>query len=122
AQKLRVVLDNLLSNAIKYSPEGGHIRIVLIRRSGQVVLEVQDAGPGIDPDEHDKVFEPFYQGRAVYRGHIKGTGLGLAIAQEYIKAHGGKIAIIDQKHGACFRVTLPGAGPPIAMGQGSSPG
>lgn len=122
AQKLRVVLDNLLSNAIKYSPEGGHIRIVLIRRSGQVVLEVQDAGPGIDPDEHDKVFEPFYQGRAVYRGHIKGTGLGLAITQEYIKAHGGKIAVIDQKHGACFRVTLPGAGPPIAMGQGSSPG
>jgi two-component system sensor histidine kinase GlrK len=105
-----VVLDNVLSNAIKYSPEGGEIRIVLQSRGEKAVLEVQDQGPGIAPDERDKVFHPFYQGRAEPSGNLKGTGLGLAIAQEFVKAHQGSIEAVDvdaADSGARLRVILP---------------
>ncbi len=106
-ERLRVVLDNLLSNAIKYSAPCGQIRITLHPRAGHAVLEIQDQGPGIATDERDKVFHPFYQGRAVPSGHVKGTGLGLSIAQEFVKAHQGCIEVVDGDRGARLRVRLP---------------
>jgi two-component system, NtrC family, sensor histidine kinase GlrK len=106
-EQLRIVLDNLLSNAIKYSPAGGRIRIGLRERNGLAVIEVQDEGPGISPEERAKVFEPFYQGSAIHNGHVKGTGLGLSITQEYVRAHRGSIEIADVQRGACLRVCLP---------------
>ena len=121
-EKLAVVLDNLLSNAIKYSPRDGRIQVTLDNQNHQAILEVQDQGPGIAPQERDKVFNPFYQGRAVYSGHIKGTGLGLAIAQEYVKAHNGTIQVMDQTRGARLRVALPLKKAKTDIDQGSSPG
>ena len=109
-EQLRVVLDNLLSNAIKYSPAGGRIRVRLRQQDHQAVIEVHDEGPGIDSEERTKVFQPFYQGSAVYNGHVKGTGLGLAITQEYVRAHRGSIEVAEARQGACLRVTLPLSG------------
>lgn len=106
-EQLRTVLDNLLSNAIKYSPVGGHIRVHLREDDGYALIEVHDDGPGINPEERDKVFQPFYQGSAVYNGHVKGTGLGLAITQEYVRGHRGSIEVADGHSGACLRVFLP---------------
>jgi two-component system sensor histidine kinase GlrK len=106
-EQLRIVLDNLLSNAIKYSPPGGHIQLRLKQGEMQAVIEVCDEGPGIRPDERDKVFQPFYQGSAEHDGHIRGTGLGLAIAQEYVRAHRGTIEVVEIPRGACLRVLLP---------------
>jgi len=106
-EQLRIVLDNLLSNAIKYSPAGGRIQVRLRRREGQAVIEIQDEGPGIIPEERTKVFGPFYQGSAVYDGHVKGTGLGLAITHEYVRAHHGTIEVADIPHGTCLQVKLP---------------
>ncbi len=106
-ERLRVVLDNLLSNAVKYSPQGGCISLALGASAGRAVLEVQDQGPGIAPDEREKVFHPFFQGRAVPSGHIKGTGLGLAIVQEFVQAHEGSIEVVAADSGARLRVTLP---------------
>ena len=71
------------------------------------MIEVRDEGPGIDPEERGKIFQPFYQGSAVYNGHVKGTGLGLAITLEYVRAHSGIIEIADVHGGACLRVFLP---------------
>jgi two-component system, NtrC family, sensor histidine kinase GlrK len=71
------------------------------------VIEVQDDGPGISPEERGRVFEPFYQGSAVHNGHVKGTGLGLAISHEYVRAHSGSIEVADAQRGACLRVRLP---------------
>lgn len=111
-EQLRIVLDNLLSNAIKYSPSGGRVKVRLLERDDKAVIEVQDQGPGIDPEERARVFEPFYQGSALHNGHVKGTGLGLAITQEYVRAHRGSIEIADVDHGALVRVLLPlAAGP-----------
>jgi Signal transduction histidine kinase len=106
--KLRVVIDNLVSNAIKYAPQGGWIRITLRRERANAVLEVWDSGPGVDPSDRDRIFEPFYQGKACSNGHVKGTGIGLSVARECIKAHNGTIELVEGKFsGAQFRVTLP---------------
>jgi two-component system sensor histidine kinase GlrK len=131
ANQLRIVVDNLLSNAIKYTPASGEIQVVLTVEEeaqgenerdhkgddnggverGTITLEVADSGPGVDTDERERVFEPFYQGRAPYVGPVQGTGLGLTIARQYVHAHDGSIEILEATtsgHGARVRVRLPG--------------
>ena len=111
SEKIRIIVDNLLSNAIKYSPRGGEIRLQLDERNGYALLDVIDEGPGVSPDESDKIFDSFYQGKSSPDGRVKGTGLGLAITREYVLAHGGRIAVVEDKQGAVpgghFRVELP---------------
>lgn len=116
-KQLRIVVDNLLSNAIKYTPVGGEIRVRLAAEDGCVTLEVADSGPGIDPTDRERVFEPFYQGKAPYVGPVQGTGLGLTIARQHVQAHDGSIEILDTKDpaaspedsnkGARIRIRLP---------------
>ncbi|MFO1414659.1 MAG: HAMP domain-containing sensor histidine kinase [Burkholderiales bacterium] len=109
-EKVRTIVDNLVSNAIKYSPRSGAIEIALFERDGFAVLEVADHGPGIGPEERDKVFDSFYSGKAPVDGKVKGTGLGLAIAREYALAQAGRIEILDRPdggRGVRFRVWLP---------------
>ena len=106
--ELLAVIDNLVSNAIKYSPHGATIRIRLQRDGLLAVLDVIDQGPGIQPDERERVFEAFFQGRAAQEGNVAGTGLGLAIAREHVLAHGGSIEVVDvTEAGAHLRVMLP---------------
>jgi len=105
--KLRTVFDNLVTNAVKFSPSGGTVSIGLLPREGEVVVTVEDEGPGIEPAERERVFEPFYQGHATWMGHVSGTGLGLTIAREYARAHGGELAIGSGRKGARVDVTIP---------------
>jgi len=110
AERLRTIVDNLLSNAIKYSPRSGEIALTLVARDGFAILDVVDQGPGIPPDDRNRIFESFYQGPAPADGRIKGSGLGLAIAREYAVAHGGRIEVLDRsdgQRGAWFRLWLP---------------
>lgn len=104
--QLRVVADNLLSNAIKYSPENGIIRVSLTVDDDEVCLEVRDQGPGIEPSESERIFEPFYQGKARYQGHIKGSGLGLSIVKQYVRLHEGTIEVAPSARGARLIVRL----------------
>lgn len=107
-EKLRVVIDNLLSNAVKYSPQGGNIRISIRKDQQHAVLDMIDSGPGIDHEDKQSVFEPFYQGPIASDSPVKGSGLGLSIARDYVVAHHGYISILDDaRPGAHFRVTLP---------------
>lgn len=103
------VLTNLLSNAIKFTPAGG--RIVLRSRSGddQVVMEVEDSGVGIAPEDQSKVFESFQQAEGQPdTGAPKGSGLGLAIVKQIVETHGGTIKVQSQLgKGSCFIVRLP---------------
>jgi signal transduction histidine kinase len=106
--RLGEVVYNLLSNAIKYAPSGGSVRVAVSRdaRSNLVEVAVDDSGPGIPPQERERVFERFYRiDKSRARG---GTGLGLAIAAEIVKAHGGSITIGDSDlGGASFVVAIP---------------
>jgi two-component system, NtrC family, sensor histidine kinase GlrK len=108
-EKLRVVIDNLFSNAVKYSPDGSTIHVSLQCQDECAVLDVVDAGPGLDETDKDKIFEAFYQGESPSEGAaMKGNGLGLAIVREYLNAHEGTIELVDDlPSGAHFRVTLP---------------
>ena len=87
-------------------------------QDGFAVLDVSDAGPGIAPDERERVFDSFYSGKAPVDGKVKGSGLGLAIAREYALAQSGRIEVLDRadgKRGVRFRLWLPlavGAGTP----------
>lgn len=107
-EKLRTLVDNLVSNAIKYSPDGSRLSVTLLQKGGNAIIEVMDSGPGIPEEDHERVFEAFYQGKPADRGPVKGTGLGLAIAREYARAHGGDVSVLKLPHeGACLRVELP---------------
>lgn len=97
-EQFRVVIDNLLSNAVKFTPENGEIGIYFTKQDDQLVLEVTDSGPGIDEEDKDSVFEPFYQGKQPGHGVIQGSGLGLLIVKEFVVAHGGSIAVVNGKN------------------------
>jgi two-component system, NtrC family, sensor histidine kinase GlrK len=108
--QLRTIVDNLLSNAVKYSPSGGEIRVSLKQVGGYMEFDIEDDGPGIDPDERAHVFEPFFQGRAAREAGVKGTGFGLAIVGECVASHRGKVEAVEPlgiKRGARIRVQIP---------------
>ena len=105
--QLATVIDNLISNAIKYSPKHSRIVISLKEHKHRVQLDVIDNGPGIDPQDETRIFEPFYQGSHAQQGSVSGTGLGLAIANRYVLLHHGSISVINSTSGAHFRVYLP---------------
>ena len=106
-EKTKIMLDNLLSNAIKFSPQGGCIRFCVVHADQTIQFDVVDSGVGVLDTDHERIFEPFYQGQGVPDSPIKGTGLGLSIARGYALAHGGNIETIARPNGACFRLTLP---------------
>lgn len=96
---LGIVVDNLVSNAIKYSPLGGRIDVDLRSDGHRLILDVKDEGGGIDANDRKRVFEAFFQGRPPEGESVPGTGLGLSIAAEHVKAHGGKLMIVDPPRG-----------------------
>lgn len=106
--RLRIVVDNLISNAVKFTPKGGRILLKIFHDRERGMLEVADSGPGVPPEEREKIFHPFYQGGIPVQGHIKGTGLGLAIVKEYVQDHGGQVFVGEGSlGGALFRVAFP---------------
>jgi PAS domain S-box-containing protein len=105
--RLLQVLSNLVGNAIKFTPERGTITVAAAVSGSDLILRVQDTGPGIAADQQAKIFERFWQAKKAERqGH--GAGLGLAIAKGIVEAHHGRIAVSSAVgHGATFTVTLP---------------
>jgi two-component system sensor histidine kinase KdpD len=101
--KLTWALSNLIANAIRYTPAGGRVRITTESRDGTVSVSVADTGPGIPPEQQDKIFERFAQSaNADYAG---AAGLGLAIVRDVVQAHGGRIHL-DSEVGRGTRFTL----------------
>ena len=106
---LRRALTQLVENARKYSPAGSPIQIDAHAEDGIDVIMVLDRGPGISPDETERIFDKFYRGRRG-RDKAEGTGMGLAIAKGIIEAHGGKIHAENRAGGgAAIVMTLPHA-------------
>jgi len=88
---LRRVLQNLLSNALRYTPSGGAVRISVMPSSSDVRVSVTDAGPGIAPEYHQRIFEKF--GQVEDTCHRTGTGLGLTFCKLAIETLGGRIGV-----------------------------
>jgi GAF domain-containing protein/anti-sigma regulatory factor (Ser/Thr protein kinase) len=107
ARRLSQVLLNLVGNAVKFTDEG-EVAIRAMAENGHFVLTVRDTGPGIAPEDHDKIFGEFQQVDNSNTRKKGGTGLGLAISKRMVEMQGGSIAVESELgHGATFRVTLP---------------
>jgi signal transduction histidine kinase len=106
--KIKQVLINIIGNAIKFSPDGASININVKKKNKYILFEIQDFGFGIPKNEHEKIFEMFFQSESTRDKNIKGTGLGLPISKTIIEAHGGQIWVDSTiGEGSTFSFTLP---------------
>lgn len=107
ASLLAQAVDNLLANAHKFSPPGTPVWVrVFATEDGKALVEVEDRGPGVPPEERDVIFRRFTRGKTG-QGQ-PGLGLGLALVREVVTWHGGEVSVEEaQKGGSVFRFTLP---------------
>ncbi|HSD10055.1 MAG TPA: ATP-binding protein [Candidatus Binatia bacterium] len=104
--KLTWALSNLIANAIRYTPAGGRVRVATESKDGTVAVSVTDTGPGIPPEQQDKIFERFVQSAS--GGDAGAAGLGLAIVRDVVQAHGGRIHLESAVgRGTRFTLELP---------------
>jgi signal transduction histidine kinase len=94
-------LENLLSNAIAFTAIHGQVRVSFFKEDSNLIIIVEDEGPGISAQVRDTLFEPFKSHR------VDGNGLGLVLVDDIVKAHGGSIEEIGSSSGALFRMEIP---------------
>ncbi|MCX5679526.1 MAG: HAMP domain-containing sensor histidine kinase [Candidatus Omnitrophica bacterium] len=105
-KKMSRAVMNLISNAVKYTPEGGSIDVILSPSESTVQFSVINTGPGIRPDEIDRIFKKYE--RLDKHSHIDGKGLGLSIVKDIIDLHNGHISVHSEPNKITeFRVILP---------------
>ena len=106
-RRLRQVIFNLLSNAVKFTPAGGRIDVAAEQGDREVQVSVQDTGPGIAPEDRERIFEEFQQ-TDVGASQREGTGLGLALSRRLVELHGGHLWVESELgRGSRFVFTLP---------------
>ena len=106
SRQMQKVINNLLSNAFKYTPEKGSISINISKRGEEAIIEVQDSGKGIKPEEAGKIFERFYQ-TSNDPENTQGTGIGLALSKGIVELHKGRIEVSsNQTSGTTFTIAL----------------
>jgi len=120
AMRMRQALVNLVGNALKFTPEGGRvwIRGLPSQPDGGLRIEVEDTGPGIPPEEQERIFAEFEQATVTRTaGRPEGAGLGLTLARRFVEMHGGRLWVESEAgRGSRFILRLP-----AATGSGPSP-
>ena len=122
-ERLQQVLANLLDNAVRHSPPDGRVWLVAYNGGPTTTIAVCDEGPGIPPEEAQRVFERFYRSDAARSTRDGGAGLGLAIARWIVDAHGGSIRAEEREpHGCRVVLDLPAdrGGPQAAASAGDA--
>jgi two-component system OmpR family sensor kinase len=87
---LAAMIRNLLDNALRFTPPRGTVDLGIYRQDDAAILQIEDTGPGIAPDDMNRIFEPFFRG---HRPEGEGTGLGLSIVKRFVDGLGGSIAL-----------------------------
>jgi len=104
---LETIIRNLVSNALKFTNQGGVI-LATRRRNGQRMIDIYDSGPGLSPEQHEKIFEEFSRNDQRARGANDGLGLGLSIARRYADLLGMRIVVCSRwEKGSRFTIVLP---------------
>jgi len=102
---LRRLIANLIDNAVKY---GGAARASIRAEPDFAVIEIEDDGPGVAPEEIERLFEPFYRHEPSRSRETGGIGLGLAVVRSIARAHGGDVTLRNRPEGGLLaRVVLP---------------
>ena len=114
---LHELVSNLVDNALHYTPRGGSVVLRVLPSASQVVLEVEDSGPGIAPEERERVFSPFYRAPGTMQANPGGSGLGLAIVRDIAALHRAGITLDSGAggKGLLVRVTFPRPPSPAAV-------
>ena len=104
---LQQVFQNLAGNAVKYNHENGWVRMTLRRAGGRAVFEITNSGPGIAPEQRERVFDRFHRADDTRNRHPEGVGLGLSLGREIIRVHRGELKVVDSEpRSTKFRCTL----------------
>jgi signal transduction histidine kinase len=114
-ERIRQLIGNLLSNAVKFTPAGGRVTLSARDCGKEILVSVEDGGPGIPTEDLPHLFDRFWHARRTAR--VGGTGLGLNIAKGIVEAHGGRIWVETAEGvGSTFFFSLPHAtaGPAVA--------
>ncbi len=115
--RIRQVVLNLLSNAGRYTT-AGCVNVQALQQGNDLRVVVTDTGPGIAPEEHARIFEPFYQGGNEATHVHDGSGLGLSICKQFVELHGGRMWVDSHLgEGSVFSFELPIAPPPPPQGE-----
>jgi len=102
AAKIRRAIDNLIRNSVEAMPQGGQITLKIDSDTNKTHITIKDTGPGIPPENRNKIFKPFFTTKE------NGTGLGLSIVKQIIEAHRGSITLETKNEtGTVFKITLP---------------
>ncbi|HUU33863.1 MAG TPA: HAMP domain-containing sensor histidine kinase [Vicinamibacterales bacterium] len=125
AGALQSAVQNLIGNAIKYAGEDRWVRVHVEAPNGargrEVRIAVEDHGPGLDADERQLIFEPFYRGRTAVANQIQGSGLGLSLVRRIAEAHGGRVELTTEAgRGSTFTLCLPAAPPEARVTESSA--
>jgi signal transduction histidine kinase len=117
ADLLRAIV-NVIVNAIDAMPEGGALRVAIERTAGDARVVINDAGTGIPPEDHEKIFDMYYTTKAE-----RGSGMGLTLAREVLRLHGGDIEVASESgRGSTFTLTIPTAITERTQAPGPRPG
>lgn len=111
--RIQQVLSNLLANALKFTPRGGHVRVRVSADEDGALVQVEDTGIGLTPEQIGRLFLPFSQVHDTMQRTHAGAGLGLSISKGIVEEHGGRISCesAGEGKGAVFRFVLPRNGP-----------
>lgn len=108
SDRLTQAVGNLLSNAARYTPEGGRIRIRVLRDGAEAVIEVADSGMGVADEDRARVFTRFWRADPARSRASGGLGIGLAVVREIVERHGGNVGVhTSELGGAAFVIRLP---------------
>jgi signal transduction histidine kinase len=107
-RRLLQLLDNLVANAVKFTPAGGFVHVSLGCENGAALLEIEDTGIGIGPEDQRRLFERFFRAESAVERQLPGTGLGLYISRVIAEAHRGSLSVRSELgRGSTFRLELP---------------
>jgi PAS domain S-box-containing protein len=106
-KRISQAITNLLDNAFKFTPQGETVLLKAFVNENKIVVEVEDSGCGLNSEEIDRLFEPYFRGESE-RNRFSGLGLGLALAKRVVDLHNGNIWARNKKdHGCIFSIALP---------------
>ena len=107
--KIQRVIYNLVDNAVKFAPKGGEVMVETNVEDENILVSVQDNGPGISPEDESRIFERFFKADPSRNEYKMGSGLGLPIVKEIVQAHGGQITVktLPDSAGCVFTFSIP---------------